>query len=315
MSITDEKRYIAAVGTVCVDEYFDAAEWLAEGGNCIVDFSERMVGGMIANVACVAAAYGDKTYLLDVMGDTQQTAFIRKDLERYGVDISHIHTDSGLADARCLVMRTPGDRTIFVVDRKLRKRYLTEADRVLLQNASYVYSSFQEFEKIEEYEELAAELKLGGARLAFDMDVTAFTCGSGLFEYADILFFNRLGYEKYLSGYGGEEAAARFLQGDSRVMVVTDGGNGLTVMDRWGSTRIMGIPVEVVDATGAGDTFNASFLHGLLSGWSLQRCAEFANSSAAYAVTRKGPKGGAVPLDRAIEQYERHYEKREPEMK
>lgn len=307
MCITDQKGYIAAVGTVCVDEFFDAGEWLPEGGNCIVEFSGRMVGGMIANAACVAAAYGDKTYLLDVMGDTEQTAFIRKDLERSGVDISHIRTESGLADARCLVVRTPGDRTIFVVDRNLYSRRLTEADRELLFNASYIYSSFQEFEKIEGYERLAAELKTGGARLAFDMDATAYTCGSSLFEYADILFFNRLGYEKYLAGAGGEEAVKRLLHRASRVLVVTDGANGLTFRHQSECIRVPGIPVESVDATGAGDTFNASFLHGMLAGWDLEACARFANSSAAYAVTRKGPRGGAVPLEQAMEQYTRHY--------
>ncbi len=307
MNITDKRGYIAAVGTVCVDEYFDASGWLPEGGSRIVEFSGRAVGGMIANAACVAAAYGDKACLLDIMGDTEQTAFIREDLERSGVDISHIRTVRDLADARCLVVRTPGDRTIFVVDRHLYSRTLSEADRELLMNASYIYSSFQEFEKFRNFENLAAELKMGGARLAFDMDATAFTCDSRLFAYADILFFNRLGYEKFLAGAGGEEAVSRFLHGDSRVVVVTDAANGLTLRHQTECLRIPGVPVEAVDATGAGDTFNASFLHGMLAGWNLQKCAEFANCSAAYAVTRRGPRGGAIPLEQAIAQYERHY--------
>jgi fructokinase len=46
-------------------------------------------------------------------------------------------------------------------------------------------------------------------------------------------------------------------------VVVTRGGEGLTVHTPDGSVHVPGEPVEVVDTIGAGDTVNAALLHGL----------------------------------------------------
>lgn len=48
------------------------------------------------------------------------------------------------------------------------------------------------------------------------------------------------------------------------------------------------VPVEVVDAVGAGDSFNAGFLHQYLQGAGLSVCLEFANQVAAKSLTRAG---------------------------
>jgi sugar/nucleoside kinase (ribokinase family) len=43
------------------------------------------------------------------------------------------------------------------------------------------------------------------------------------------------------------------------------------------ATRVPGIPVTVVDTTGAGDTFDAGFIAGYLDGWPPERCLALAN--------------------------------------
>lgn len=48
------------------------------------------------------------------------------------------------------------------------------------------------------------------------------------------------------------------------------------------------VPVDVVDAVGAGDSFDAGFLHKYLEGADLGACLEFANRIAALSLTRPG---------------------------
>lgn len=48
------------------------------------------------------------------------------------------------------------------------------------------------------------------------------------------------------------------------------------------------VPVDVVDAVGAGDSFDAGFLHKYLRGAELGACLEFANRVAALSLTRAG---------------------------
>jgi sugar/nucleoside kinase (ribokinase family) len=48
------------------------------------------------------------------------------------------------------------------------------------------------------------------------------------------------------------------------------------------------VDVTVVDAVGAGDSFNSGFLYGFLHKWPVERCLEFGNLAGAYSTTALG---------------------------
>ena len=56
--------------------------------------------------------------------------------------------------------------------------------------------------------------------------------------------------------------------------------------------------MKVADTTGAGDTFNSSFVYCMSQSCDIHRAAAFANRAAAYSVTRVGPKSGVGPAER-----------------
>ena len=58
--------------------------------------------------------------------------------------------------------------------------------------------------------------------------------------------------------------------------------------------RVPAFQVEVKDTTGAGDTFNASFLSCLSKGYSLLECAWLATASAACQIQKVGARDGMV---------------------
>ena len=70
--------------------------------------------------------------------------------------------------------------------------------------------------------------------------------------------------------------------------------------------HVPGYKVKAVDTTGAGDTFNASFLYGVSRGWTLRECAEFANAAAARAIGFMGARGG-VATEAAVEQFKEQF--------
>ncbi|MCR4391790.1 MAG: ribokinase [Candidatus Acetothermia bacterium] len=76
-----------------------------------------------------------------------------------------------------------------------------------------------------------------------------------------------------------------------RHLVVTADADGAFLVERGGATRFPAYPVEVVDATGAGDAFNAALAVKLAAGRGPYEAIGFANAVAALAVTRRG----AVP--------------------
>ena len=108
-------RYVIAVGAACVDEYYEADSWPRLGDKGLVRPTGEVVGGMIANAACVLAGYGVDTRMFDSM-NRRQAGFILKDLASYGLDVSRVRLDDNLPDAKCIIVRSGEDRAILVVD-------------------------------------------------------------------------------------------------------------------------------------------------------------------------------------------------------
>ena len=60
--------------------------------------------------------------------------------------------------------------------------------------------------------------------------------------------------------------------------------------------HVDGFNVDVVDPTGAGDCFSATFVSLLLAGYCIETALKFANVSGALAVTKRGPMEGTSSL-------------------
>jgi sugar/nucleoside kinase (ribokinase family) len=88
-------------------------------------------------------------------------------------------------------------------------------------------------------------------------------------------------------------AAAALLGGRDRIVAFKRGADGASVFTQDGRSDVRGYAVEEIDPTGAGDCFNAAFVHGLLAGRPVSETASFAAAAGALAVTRQGPMDGA----------------------
>jgi ribokinase len=85
------------------------------------------------------------------------------------------------------------------------------------------------------------------------------------------------------------EALARELQArGAQTLVVTLGKEGALVLDPDGMRRIPGVPVGVVDTTGAGDAFNAGLAVAWAEGRPLDDAVRYATCAGAIACTRLG---------------------------
>ena len=71
-------------------------------------------------------------------------------------------------------------------------------------------------------------------------------------------------------------------------LIVTRGEKGALLLTGDGQQSVAGVPVDVVDTTGAGDAFNAGLAVALAEGKSLEQAASFANRCGALACQRLG---------------------------
>ncbi len=284
--------YIITIGGVCFDEYYTTPHWIDEGDKCIIQHKASVVGGMIANAACVMAGYGENTFFVDVMNDGPSNKKLLDNLSGYSVNTDFV-SYGDMPDSKCLIITTSRERTIFVVDRGPARLSFSARQIELFLHAGYVYSTMSDFQRCDDALHFADMLRANGVKLAFDVEPSTFdTNEAPLFQKADILMFNRQGIEKYCGGGTWEESVQALLQRGVSAVTVTLGSKGCYGAMGRDAIYLDGIDVPVVDTTGAGDTFNASFLHCYKSGESLRYALQFANVAASHSVTVAGARGG-----------------------
>lgn len=92
-----------------------------------------------------------------------------------------------------------------------------------------------------------------------------------------------------------------------KVVVLKDGGRGCRVITRGESFDLPVCKVEVLDSTGAGDSFDAGFLTSYLSGLSLRQCAENASATGALNCAAFGPMEGEITQQTVAELVKKNY--------
>src|SRR4029078_13727721 len=81
-------------------------------------------------------------------------------------------------------------------------------------------------------------------------------------------------------------AADALLDRGVDLAVVKQGPRGVLGRTREETVLVPQTPVTVVNGLGAGDGFGGALCHGLLEGWSLERCLRFANTAGAIVASR-----------------------------
>lgn len=90
----------------------------------------------------------------------------------------------------------------------------------------------------------------------------------------------------------GERPLDELLKEHPNRLIVTQGSQGAIFFDGSKVQHIEGIAVDVVDTTGAGDTFNGALAYRLSQGDTLANAIGYANRAAAISVTQMGAQGG-----------------------
>ena len=75
-------------------------------------------------------------------------------------------------------------------------------------------------------------------------------------------------------------------------LIVTLGSAGARYYDGEKHVIVEGFKTDVVDTTGAGDTFNGAFAYAIVEGFKLTEAVKFANAAASLSVEKFGAQGG-----------------------
>jgi sugar/nucleoside kinase (ribokinase family) len=115
------------------------------------------------------------------------------------------------------------------------------------------------------------------------------------------LFLPNSAEARAITGIEDIDVAAESLAGRGGTVAIKFGDGGGMVVRGEEAIRVPGIQVDVVDTTGAGDTFDAGYLAGHLAGWPMQRCLALANVCGGLSTRATGGVVAQPTMEEALE--------------
>jgi sugar/nucleoside kinase (ribokinase family) len=278
----------------------------------VTDF-QRFQGGSPANMAANMARLGGKVALVSAVGTDNLGVFLKEEITKTGIDISHIVDYDSQPTTIVVVSRTSGTPD-FIAYRTADRMILPEhlPDSLLIESAIFHTTCFALSQEPAQSTIVAAAhraVKLG-AKISIDCNyapsiwpnrenawqVIKNYCSTGAFVKLSEDDAERL-YDKSIDN---EQIIANFHGFGAELVCLTLGGDGSIISYNFGkdSFRIYGQPVEVVDATGAGDAFWSGFLTAYLDEKTIPQCGEAATKMAILKLKTLGPLPSKV--DKAL---------------
>jgi 5-dehydro-2-deoxygluconokinase len=278
---------VAVMGRLCADLYPEQLETpLSE-----IETFRRFVGGFAGNVATGLARLGVACTIVSAVGDDGHGEYVRRYLEREGVDCSHLGTHPTLRTALAFCEAWPPDRfpitfyrTPTCPDWELR---LGDLDMPALVELPFALVSGT---GLALEPSRTATLGMLRARAARGMPtILDADWRPQLWEAPEeypVLAGLAADAASIIVGGDGELEAAGLGPASAAIVVVKHGPDGVTVHERGIATQIPPMPVAVVNGLGAGDAFLAAFIAALLEGADAVAAARRGSAAGALVATR-----------------------------
>lgn len=287
---------VIALGDVNVDIMAEFSAFPAQGGDALAQSTEFHCGGSAANTAMALARVGLRASLIARIGPDPWASKALYSLNEAGVRLDCLQRDPSVMTGLMYIVVTPdGERTILgfrganvLVDpAHIREECFLKAR--LLHLSGYAL--------LDEPQRSAAMLALELARqhrltvtLDPGMTISDIVMDEvrALLPHIDVLL-PTLAEARHLTGLAEPEGCARaLLEWGVPLVAMKLGDAGCLIGDSGGLFQVPAFSVEVWDSTGAGDSFDAGVIAGLLGGLDRRSTAVLANAMGAVTAACVG---------------------------
>lgn len=292
------------IGDVALDEYYTAQRWPGIADKDFIQELPAECGGSIANAAVVHAGLGGATEFISLLNDSPLSARLIADLAENGVLTRHMLRQPGIPESRNLIFLVAGEHVVLTVEMGQQPMILPPETMAALRQPGLLYTTLYRARRLHAADNsvkqaaLLADLRQHGRRAVFDLDVGGATeADLPYLQGAEVVIFNQVGFRATF-GHDDLAAAADWQRANGIARLVrTAAADGAAALDGDRILRAPGHKVDVVDVTGAGDTFGAALVWGLGQGHDFAAALSFATAAASRAVTYHGPRGGRGRVD------------------
>lgn len=286
---------IVVVGSINADLVFTSDKRPKAGETVLGNDFRIIAGGKGANQAVAASKLGADVTMIGCVGDDVNGKFSLENFNSVNVNTSCINVINEVPTGVANIIVAEGDNSIIVVaganykiDKALidkHKEEILSADIVLLQL------------------EIPMDVVEYTLNLCYENNIKtilnpapAVLLNSDMIEKATYITPNE--HEcKIILGADINTNIEDIIKKYPNKLMITMGEKGVMYFDGQDIVTVPAYKVEVVDTTGAGDTFNGAFARAIVNGFNLKDATNFANKASSKSVTKLGAQAGMPTLD------------------
>lgn len=264
------------------------------------------IGGSASIVACGAARLGLRTAVAGSVGDDVFGRFMLGALAERGVDVSPCLVRTGRRTGVTVVLDRGDDRAQLTAPGAIHDLSADDVGREVLREARHVHVSsyFLQPRLQPGVPRLLEFARAAGATTSLDTNWDPdeeWTAGlREALRHLDVFLPNREEATQ-VSGEADPVAAASAIASRGPATVVVKlGAEGAVAVRGEQVVRSPSLAVDAVDATGAGDSFAAGFIAGMLDGRPLEETLALACACGALSTRAVGGTGAQPELEEAL---------------
>lgn len=287
---------------------------LMYGQKIPVDSLARGVAGNATNVAAAATRLGLKTAIYTNLGGDSEGELIKRTFEEVGISDDYVVEDFQKTSNMSVIISFQGERTALVYHQPWFYRLPN------LAKTKWVYftSVAPSFVDSNIVDEVAHYIDKSGAKLAFAPGTFQLKANikkyPKILERTELLCCNVEEAKQILEIEMGKEINIHDLLSSllllgPKMVLMTDGQEGSYVTDGNKVYKAGVFPTQVVEKTGAGDTYCAAFISALILGQTIQEAMVWGTVDSANVLKHVGPLNGQMTKDELL-----RYRKAVPEM-
>lgn len=264
------------------------------------------VGGGAALFSMALAKLGLRLAFNGILGKDGFGQYVRDHFDSYGIDTSYI-LSSSIGTGISIAINPENDRSFISYLGSNAELSLKQLQMDSVAMAKHVHlTGYRGRRNHAEYMNAVREIRALGVTTSIDVgwDETG-EWFSGIFELmgaVDVFFMNEVEAAHY-TGLADIQDIVRHCTQYARHIVIKLGAAGAVAAIDGKLKFRSGFQVPVVDTTGAGDSFNAGYMYGFLTGKPAEQCLLYGNACGAMSVSKAGGSTGTpdrIALERFI---------------
>jgi sugar/nucleoside kinase (ribokinase family) len=289
---------VLCAGEINVDLVLQGyTDFPAPGREVLVRDSQLVLGSATAIMAMGLARLGTEVAFVGKVGDDAWGRYCLDDMAGRGIDLSRVIRGGGLRTGITVAITHPGDRALVTYLGAIGALTGADVPDASLAGFDHLHASSFYFQDglRPDFPDLFARARRAGLTTSLDAGFDPSQRWDGgireTLRETDLFFPNEVELQALTGRADPGEALASLENGRTRV-VAKLGAQGAMALEDGQLVHVPAYPAEPVDTTGAGDSFDAGFLHLWLQGAPLLECLRL--GAACGALSTRGLGGTAA---------------------